>query len=90
MFGLFDFDLPGAVTELKSRLPFTFRFDIPKSDAATPVSLRNVPRQARAIVQQLVSALGRGWQATIFPSHIILYKEQRHYPYGQVILPETR
>jgi hypothetical protein len=33
-----------------------------------------------------VTALGPEWQATIFVSHIILYKERRDYKHGQALL----
>ncbi len=33
-------------------------------------------------MQLIVDALGPSWQATVFPSHVILYKEQFEYKFG--------
>jgi len=30
---------------------------------------------------------GPGWQATAFPSHLILYEENRSYTYGEILWP---
>jgi hypothetical protein len=48
-----------------------------------------VPRDdmtARDLLRTIAQALP-GWQATAFPSHLILYKEDRTYKHGQVIWP---
>ena len=85
-------DIPDRVTvgelvqSLKGQLPFTFRFDIAVADAATPVNLSGVPRTARALVAKAVAALGASWQATIFFSHMIHYKENRNYKHGQALV----
>jgi GIY-YIG catalytic domain len=71
---------------LKRQLPFTFRYEIPKADAAKPLSLKDVPRTARTLISKIVTSLGPEWQATIFVSHIILYKERRAYKHGQALL----
>lgn len=39
----------------------------------------------RGAMKLIVSAMPRGWQATYFVSHIILYKENRTYLHGTVI-----
>jgi len=71
---------------LKSQLPFTFRFEISTADAAKPVDLQGIPRIAQALIGKIVATLGRGWQATIFFSHIILYKKRHAYKFGQAIV----
>ncbi len=70
---------------LKRQLPFTFRYEISKAGAAKPLNLKGVPRTVRALLGKAVKALGPEWQATIFFSHIILYKENRTYKHGQAI-----
>jgi hypothetical protein len=50
----------------------------------------NVPQDgmtARDLLRTVAEALP-SWQATAFPSHMILYKEQRTYTHGEVIWPE--
>jgi len=71
---------------LKRQLPFTFRYDVPNADGAKSLNLKGVPRTARALIAKAVTALGPEWQATIFFSHIILYKERRTYQHGQPIV----
>jgi hypothetical protein len=41
-----------------------------------------------AVVQKLIARALTGWQATAFPSHMIMYKERRTYMHGSVIWPE--
>ena len=71
---------------LKAQLPFTFRYEVPKADGAKSLNLQGVPRTARALIGKIVAALGAQWQATVFGSHIILYKEHRSYKHGQALL----
>jgi hypothetical protein len=84
-------EIPNEVTAvellqtLKRQLPFTFRYEIPKTEAAKPISLKGVPRTARNLISKIVTALGSEWQATIFVSHIILYKERRAYKHGEAL-----
>ena len=70
---------------LKKQLPFTFRYESPGAESAKPLSLKGVPRTARLLIGKIVAALGPEWQATIFVSHIILYRERRAYKHGQVL-----
>ena len=35
----------------------------------------------------ILSALPQGWQATYFPSHVILYKEDEDYVHGVRVPP---
>jgi hypothetical protein len=42
---------------------------------------------ARDLLRIIAQALP-WWQATAFPSHMILYKEDRPYAHGQIIWPE--
>jgi hypothetical protein len=51
-------------------------------NAKRELNLHNVPRTARSLIVAAVKALGAGWQATFFKSHIISYKENRDYKHG--------
>ena len=42
---------------------------------------------ARELLPTVARAL-TGWQATAFPSHMILYKEHRTYTHGEAIWPD--
>ena len=86
-------DIPDRTTvgellqSLKRQLPFTFRYAVHRSDAALQLDLKSAPRTARALISRAVKSLGSEWQATLFLSHITLYKSQRAYEHGEVIKP---
>ena len=96
-----QFSEPATVAQvawqLKVILPYTFRFQTskPKSRTmhpeflATNVALAPCRYTTRSIIQSIVEALPAGWQATLFPSHVILYRESRTYPFGTVIAQKT-
>lgn len=50
---------------------------------ASSVTIPNVPVTTRDVLKLVVGALPHGWQATLFPSHVILYKESRAYRHGK-------
>jgi hypothetical protein len=43
------------------------------------------PLTTRELLLQIVACLPKGWQATYFPSHVIVYRETREYTHGSVI-----
>jgi hypothetical protein len=80
---------------LKNSLPYVFRYEAagPRARRTHP-DLENTevsvsagqPITARRVIQEIISQLPTGWQATQLPSHIILYKEApRSYAQGIVI-----
>jgi hypothetical protein len=85
------FDL---LKSLKQGLPYLLRFAgvKPKSTIPHPdllVAKINIPREgirARDLLTLVASELP-GWQATVFPGHMILYKEHRQYEHGETIWP---
>jgi hypothetical protein len=83
---------------LKSVLPYTLRYETlrgtngralrgnPHADlTATEVTIEEPQQTVRGLMQQIVAALGPAWQATAFPSHVILYKEQKAYTHGVIL-----
>ena len=83
------------LSALKAHLPYTFRFEStrprsrePHSDLVSTNVVKStiVNRTARNVIELVVKQLPEGWQATLLPSHIILYKEdKRSFPHGKVI-----
>ncbi len=79
---------------LKSGLPYLLRFEgtKPKSQKPHPdhlaakvkVPMDGMPAQD---LLKLITKKLPGWQATVFPGHMILYKEHRSYNHGKVIWP---
>jgi hypothetical protein len=80
---------------IKAVLPFCFRYqtDKPKGGWKSGSKLYNgkkieVPASdmpAARLIASIAAQLGAEWQATKFPSHIILYAEQEDYTYGEVL-----
>lgn len=79
---------------LKNSLPYTLRYENaggrsrqPHSDLTTTTI--TLPQDkivtAHDVISAIVSQLPSGWQAVRFPSHIILYKDNKNYIYGSLI-----
>jgi hypothetical protein len=80
---------------LKKRLPFLLRFEMaaPKSKKPHPDYLTakvKVPSDAVSARELLTLVTKKlpGWQATVFPGYMILYKENRQYTHGETIWPK--
>lgn len=80
---------------LKANLPYLLRFEMLQKKSRTPhPSLAgvvvNVPRDGMPAVELLALVAKKlpGWQATVFPSHMILYQENRQYGHGKRIWPK--
>ncbi|MGH6841671.1 MAG: GIY-YIG nuclease family protein, partial [Methylocella sp.] len=77
--------------------PYTLRFEVvgkggqayrtrPHPDyVSNQVVIPPAPHTVRQLLKLIVAALPRGWQATEFVSHIILYRESRAYTHGKAI-----
>lgn len=86
--GIADALTVGEVLQsLKRQLPFVFRYEVPNAgEASKQLDLGNTPRNARALLDAVVIPLGAEWQATIFRSHMILYKERRDYRHAVTVI----
>ena len=79
---------------LKSKLPYLLRYETARQGSQQPHPEQEqatiiVPRDNMTATEllRLVAESLAGWQATFFPSHMILYKERQHYRYGTTIWP---
>ena len=82
---------------LKAQLPYLLRYETtdprryrqghPDYNDAT-ITVPSTGMTAVELLRTIAQQLQPGWQATRFPSHMILYKENRTYQYGTVIWPE--
>lgn len=78
----------------KGSLPYLLRFEgaAPKSSKphpdllATKVKVPSEGMGAKDLLKLIAKNLP-GWQATMFPGHMILYKENRTYQHGKKIWP---
>ncbi len=86
-----------ALSTLKQSLNYTLRYETevigrrahpsrPHPDLLAATLLVAKPRMTmRETLTEILAVLPDGWQSTIFASHVILYKENRPYTYGEVI-----
>ncbi|RZZ89219.1 hypothetical protein EA662_02190 [Pseudoxanthomonas winnipegensis] len=73
---------------IKQTVPYTFRFDLGKGGAGdTVVNLEGVPRNAKALLQATVKALGAGWKGAVLAYGMVLYKTDKAYRFGEELLP---
>jgi hypothetical protein len=89
-----DFIAPGSwdvqtlLQRMKKDLPFLLRFQKSSPDytgASVAIPAGGMP--ASELLRLAAEALPAGWQATRFPSHMILYKRLRPFQYGTIIYP---
>jgi hypothetical protein len=90
-----DFLAPGAamtvheaLLHLKKGLPYVLRYETDLAVEARAVSMTvpSAPVTARRVLQAALDALPPGWQVTVFPGRLILYREAQTYPYAREIL----
>lgn len=87
---------------LKDALPYCFRYQTTNPESSTgyktapepeyitsSIVIPDRPVSVKELLGMVVHALPNGWQATKFPSHVILYKEATKYAHGEVIQPIT-
>jgi hypothetical protein len=83
-----------ALARLKEALPFNLRYQgvggrsrkaHPELESAILPAAAG-PMSSRDAIQHIVTHLPPGWQATALPGYIILYKEQRIYESGKIIV----
>lgn len=80
---------------IKGKLPYLLRYQMAAKKSQKPhpdhvdftVYVPQDDMTARDLLRKVAEAL-QGWQATAFPSHMILYKEHQIYTHGEVIWPE--
>jgi len=81
---------------LKDSLPYLLRYEIEKGERGkghyrrghaayndVVVDIQRDGMTAKEILKTIADSLG--WQATVFPSHMILYNESRHYKFGRAL-----
>ena len=70
---------------MKKEVPYLLRYDTKHNDyKKLSVKVLNDGMPAIELMTLITKSLP-GWQSTRFPSHMILYKENREYPQGTVI-----
>jgi len=75
------------LTSMKKTLPYLLRFENSKVYDDLSVEVPEAAMPASDLLGAIAAALPPGWQATRFPSHMILYNKIRSFQYGTVIYP---
>ncbi len=74
---------------MKKELPFLLRYQQSSTDYENAsVTVPDPGMAAAELLGLIAAALPAGWQATRFPSHMILYKKIREFQYGTIIHPQ--
>lgn len=87
-----NWNVRDLLVRIKAELPFLLRYEAPVNYRAghNEYNAVNVaiPQNGLPVTEILRLITGQlpGWQATRFPSHMILYKEHRDYTHGTIIL----
>lgn len=90
-----------ALAKLKDTLTYTLRYETETVDGraqrgkhhsdllASSFEVTASLQSVRELLNAMLSVLPDGWQATIFSSHVILYKEHVDYKYGESLRKQT-
>jgi hypothetical protein len=80
------------LSALRGAVPYTVRSESsphnprkPHPDLEVQMTFDSNRATAREVVEAVVAALPEGWQATLLPGRVILYKERKVYSAGSVI-----
>jgi hypothetical protein len=84
-----DWAVVNLLRSMKRDLPFLLRFQKTSPDYANvSIEVPSTGMPASELLRMAATSLPQGWQATRFPSHMILYKRIREFQFGTVIYPE--
>lgn len=74
--------LRSLFAQMKTQLPYVFRYDVPPAELEQRVPLVGVNHDARSLLQAAVTALGAGWKGAVISYGMVLYKTNKEYRYG--------
>lgn len=83
-----------VLAALRRELPYTLRAELAKRGGKAPHAdisaaiVGMLPTElltTRKVIESVVKSLPPGWQATALAGRIVLYREERDYPFGTVI-----
>jgi hypothetical protein len=93
-----DMSAASLLTLLKDKLAYTVRFQGVTARSKRPhpelvsskVSIDERRTSVRSILLKISTALGKSWQVTALPGHVIIYRERRAYEHGIPIRATNR
>lgn len=76
------------LANMKAQLPYVFRHQKPsETEANTSINVAGIPHEADALFETVVNALGTGWKGAILSYGMVLYKNDKSYPYAYKVFP---
>jgi hypothetical protein len=73
--------------QMKTQLPYVFRYDVPAEELERHIPLEGVKHDARSLLQAAVTFLGDGWKGAVISYGMVLYKTSKQYRYGVELTP---
>lgn len=73
--------------QMKTQLPYVFRYDVPAEELERHIPLEGVKHDARSLLQAAVTFLGDGWKGAVISYGMVLYKTSKQYRYGVELMP---
>lgn len=80
-------ELRSLFVQMKTQLPYVFRYDVPATELDQRVALAGINRDARSLLQAAVKILGAGWKGAVISYGMVLYKTNKEYRYGVELTP---
>lgn len=82
-----------VLATLKNEVPYVIRFQNSGGRSRKPhpeletttITLPKGRHTVRSVLRLAQAALGTGWQVTVLPGYIIVYKETKGYPHAQLL-----
>lgn len=71
---------------LKTQLPYVFRFDLEDRREDT-IDTSSIDKTPMAMLDAIVRHLGPGWRGAVLSFGMVIYKNQKNYPYATVVEP---
>ncbi len=81
-----EMSLQTLCLKLKAQLPYVFRYDL-ESRGAEMIDASKVDKEPMAMLEAIVRHLGTGWRGAVLSFGLVLYKNQKSYPYAKIVEP---
>ncbi len=72
--------------KLKAQLPYVFRFDL-EDRGADVIDPSGIDKTPLAMLEAIVKHLGSGWRGAMLSFGMVIYKNQKAYPYATIVEP---
>ncbi len=81
-----ELSLLALSVKLKSQLPYVFRFDL-EDRGSDIIDVSSVDKTPMAMLTAIVRHLGPGWRGAVLSFRMVIYRNQKNYPYATLVEP---